>query len=121
MENYFHSSYPDFVHGPGYGISRDAIHDLYTSALKQQYLKLEDVFFGLVAELLQIERIDAIEHYNLALDSDVSFKTKCDICNLRKTFTVHGIKPKKIYDLWAKFNDENIQCDEIEIKCLLLS
>lgn len=110
-EEYAFSNFPLFTHGRGYGISRAAIHDLYISALKQEYFKLEDVFIaGIVAQLMHIERIHAYEHYNRRMNVSIEFDTKNKICNLRKTYTIHGITPSKQYDLWMKFKNTNIKC-----------
>lgn len=95
--------FPQFTTGPAYLISGSAIHDLYTKALEQTYLKLEDVFTtGIVAQLVNVKRI----HVNEFLNRRIAFNP----CNLRKAISIHMVKANEQFDLWKKLMDTNTKC-----------
>lgn len=102
-QQYFPSVFPQFTTGPAYLISGTAIHDLYTKALAQTYLKLEDVFTtGIVAQLVNVKRI----HVNEFLNRRIAFNP----CNLRKAISIHMVKANEQFDLWKKLMDTNTKC-----------
>lgn len=102
-QQYFPSVFPQFTTGPAYLISGSAIHDLYTKALEQTYLKLEDVFTtGIVAQLVNVKRI----HVNEFLNRRIAFNP----CNLRKAISIHMVKANEQFDLWKKLMDTNTKC-----------
>ncbi|XP_055297470.1 beta-1,3-galactosyltransferase 5-like [Sitodiplosis mosellana] len=103
-QEYFPSSYPDFI-ASMYLISGSTIHDLYTTALKQIFFKLEDVFMtGIVAELVNIERINVD---NFREDGT----SRLDMCNLREKFVIHDIKINEQFDLWEKLMNTSANCE----------
>ena len=58
-EQYPGQNYPGFATGPSYLVSRQAVMDIISVALEENYIHLEDVFLtGVVAEQLGIPRIN---------------------------------------------------------------
>ncbi len=95
--------YPDFVTGPAYLVTRDAIHDLYTNALNTTFLKLEDVFItGVVAQNITVKRVHVNEFYNKRIPFNV--------CNIRKAISIHMVKFHEQFILWEKLHDTRIRC-----------
>lgn len=84
-------------------MTRPVVHDLYTKALEQIYLKLEDVLItGTVADLVNVTRINASEFVN---DHD-EFKS----CELRKLISIHDVNSNEQFDLWKKLLERNVTC-----------
>ncbi|KAH8271109.1 hypothetical protein KR018_011896 [Drosophila ironensis] len=64
------------------------------------YLHLEDVYItGMVAEILDIERVNVNEIYN--------FPYNFNTCNLRTWISYHMVKPHMQFKLWQKLFDES--------------
>ena len=102
-QQYFPPVFPPFTTGPAYLMSADVVHGLYTKALNQTYLKLEDVFTtGIVAQLVSVKRV----HVNEFLNRRIAFNP----CNIRKAISVHMIKSNEQFDLWKKLLDTNTKC-----------
>lgn len=100
------SIFPDYASGTGYLISGSAIHDLYTTALQENYFKLEDVFItGIVAELANVKRIHSRKF--------LYYYISADPCTLRTTICVHKIKPKEQYTFWGSLMDTDITCGKV--------
>ncbi|KAE8752398.1 hypothetical protein FOCC_FOCC000870 [Frankliniella occidentalis] len=95
--------FPDFTTGPAYLMSQDVVHDLYTAALKQMYLKLEDVYTtGIVAHSVNVKRV----HVNEFLNKRVAFNA----CNIQKGISIHMVKYHEQFDLWKKLLDGRTKC-----------
>ncbi|KAJ1520235.1 hypothetical protein ONE63_004445 [Megalurothrips usitatus] len=95
--------FPDFTTGPAYLMSQDVVHDLYTTALKQMYLKLEDVYTtGIVAHSVGVKRV----HVNEFLNKRVAFNA----CNIQKGISIHMVKYHEQFDLWKKLLDGRTKC-----------
>lgn len=100
---YPRSFFPDFTTGPAYLITKDAIHDLYTNALNNTFLKLEDVFMtGVVAQNIGVKRVHINEFYNK--------KIPYNVCNIRKSISIHMVKYHEQFILWEKLHDTRIRC-----------
>lgn len=100
---YMPAVFPDFTTGPAYLITSDLIHDLFTKALDQTYLKLEDVFItGIVGHSLGIKLV----HVKEFLNKRVSFNP----CNIQKAISIHMIKSSEQFDLWKKLLDGRSKC-----------
>lgn len=95
--------FPSFTTGPAYVLTNDIVHDLYMAAMKHVYLKLEDVFTtGILAQELAIRRF----HVNEFLNRRIAFNA----CNIRKTISIHMVKPNEQFDLWKKLLDQTTKC-----------
>ncbi|XP_034231457.1 beta-1,3-galactosyltransferase 5-like [Thrips palmi] len=95
--------FPDFTTGPAYLMSQDVVHDLYTTALNQMYLKLEDVYTtGIVAHSVNVKRV----HVNEFLNKRVAFNA----CNIQKGISIHMVKYHEQFDLWKKLLDGRTKC-----------
>ena len=90
------SKYPDFATGPSYLVSRRAVLEVLEAAMTHKYIHLEDVFLtGVVAEGLQIPRINLGEFKNNAVRVPVQFMG----CTIEKSFTIHKVSPEEQRDL----------------------
>ncbi|XP_014289223.1 beta-1,3-galactosyltransferase 5 isoform X2 [Halyomorpha halys] len=95
--------FPDFNTGPAYLLTGDIINRLYKNALKSTYLKLEDVFTtGIVAQSLNIKRV----HINEFINKRIPF----NICNIKKSISIHMVKFHEQFDLWKKLLDGRSKC-----------
>jgi len=102
-QQYAPATFPQFTTGPAYLMTRDCVHDLYTKALDETYLKLEDVYTtGIVAQQVVIKRIQVNEFLNRR----IAFNQ----CNIKKAISIHMIKPNEQFDLWKKLMDVNVKC-----------
>lgn len=102
-KQFSHSVFPDFTTGPAYLFTGDIVHDMYTNALKTTYLKLEDVFTtGIVAQSINVKRI----HINEFINKRIPF----NICNIKKSISIHMIKFYEQFDLWKKLLDGRSKC-----------
>jgi len=100
---YKNALFPDFMTGPAYVLTRDIIHDVYNAALKQTYMKLEDVFTtGIVAQSLGLKRV----HVNEFTNKRVAFNA----CNIQKCISIHMVKYHEQFDLWKKLLDGRTKC-----------
>lgn len=95
--------YPNFLTGPAYLVTRDSVHDMYQQALNMTFLRVEDVFMtGVVAESIGIQRIHVNEFVNRRISINV--------CNIRKTISVHMVKFFEQFILWEKLHDTRMRC-----------
>ena len=84
-------------------MTRDCVKDLYSKALNETYLKLEDVYTtGIVAQAVGIKRV----HVNEFLNRRIAFNA----CNIKKAISLHMIKPTEEVDLWKKLLDPSVKC-----------
>lgn len=103
VSQYPQTFFPDFTTGPAYLVTRDAVHDMYTSALNATYLKLEDVFMtGVVAQNTSVKRVHVNEFYNKRIPYNV--------CNIRKAISIHMVKFHEQFILWEKLHDSRVRC-----------
>lgn len=102
-QQYFPPVFPAFTTGPAYLMTTEIVHDLYSKALNQTYLKLEDVFTtGIVAQLVNVKRV----HVNEFLNRRIAFNP----CNIRRIISVHMVKSNEQFDLWKKLLDTGTKC-----------
>ena len=105
QEQYTETSYPPFVTGPSYLISRPAFDLLQQAAMNRPFFHLEDVFItGIVAESVDVPRRLAVEFRNNATPIPTRFLG----CTLTKTISIHKVKPEEQIEL-SKMA-ENPQC-----------
>lgn len=98
---YPNDTWPDFITGQAYLISRDLIAEMFESALQQVYIKLEDVFVtGLAARLLGIKLVNNDRFFDVLKP----FK-KCKISG--KIVNLHQITPENQYLLWDTMQTGN--------------
>lgn len=103
-EEYSPPRYPAFTLGSVYMVTRAAVHDLYTKATELAFFKLEDVFMtGIVAELLNVTRIDVDEFANFVYKE---YKT----CEIRKYITTFHVTRVKQFAHWKKLMGTNVKC-----------
>lgn len=103
LEQFKPPIFPHFCTGPAYLITSDCVKDLYEKALNLTYLKLEDVYTtGIVAEKVGVKRVLVNEFLNRR----IAFNT----CNIKKSISLHMIKPPEQFDLWKKLLDTTIKC-----------
>lgn len=102
-EQYKNVLFPDFTTGPAYLLTGDIVHELYTSALNQTYLKLEDVYTtGIVAQELKVKRVHVNEFLNKKIVGHA--------CNVQKAISIHMVKFHEQFDLWKKLLDGKTKC-----------
>ena len=105
QEQYTETSYPPFVTGPSYLISRPAFDLLQQAAMNRPFFHLEDVFItGIVAESVDVPRRLAVEFRNNATPIPTRFLG----CTLTKTISIHKVKPEEQIELSRMA--ENPQC-----------
>lgn len=103
LEQFRRPIFPQFCTGPAYLITRDCVRDLYEKALNLTYLKLEDVYTtGIVAEKVGVRRVLVNEFLNRR----IAFNA----CNIKKSISLHMIKPPEQFDLWKKLLDTTVKC-----------
>lgn len=96
QEQYTETSYPPFVTGPSYLISRPAFDLLQQAAMNRPFFHLEDVFItGIVAESVDVPRRLATEFRNNANPIPARFLG----CTLTKTISIHKVKPEEQVEL----------------------
>ena len=96
QEQYEETSYPPFVTGPSYLISRPAFDLLQQAAMNRPFFHLEDVFItGIVAESVDVPRRLAVEFRNNATPIPTRFLA----CTLTKTISIHKVKPEEQLEL----------------------
>ena len=96
QEQYEETSYPPFVTGPSYLISRPAFDLLQQAAMNRPFFHLEDVFItGIVAESVDVPRRLAVEFRNNAIPIPTRFLG----CTLTKTISIHKVKPEEQVEL----------------------
>ena len=89
-DQYSEASYPPFVTGPSYLVSRSAVNHLFAAAMEHPFLHLEDVFLtGIIAEQCGIPRRLATEFRNNAVRIPVRFMG----CTLLRTIAIHKVEP----------------------------
>jgi len=104
-EQYSESTYPPFVTGPSYLVSKPAVTHLYHAALEHPFLHLEDVFLtGIIAEQVGVPRRLAVEFRNNAVRIPAKFLG----CTLLRTISIHKVLPSEQEEL-AKMA-KNPQC-----------
>ena len=105
QEQYSETSYPPFVTGPSYLVSRPAFDLLHQAAMNRPFFHLEDVFItGIVAESVSVPRRSAPEFRNNANPIPARFLG----CTLSRTVSKHKVKPEEQVEL-SKMA-ENPQC-----------
>ena len=93
---YSEEKYPDFATGPSYLVSREAVKQIFWSAMKFNYIHLEDVFLtGVVAENVGVKRLDVNEFKNNAVRIPAQFMG----CTIVKSFTIHKVGPNEQKEL----------------------
>lgn len=103
LEQYKPAIFPQFTTGPAYLMTTDCVTDLYNKALNLTYLKLEDVYTtGIVAQEVNVKRILVNEFLNRR----IAFNA----CNIKKSISLHMIKPPEQFDLWKKLLDTTVKC-----------
>lgn len=103
LEQYKPAIFPQFTTGPAYLMTSDCVSDLYHKALNLTYLKLEDVYTtGIVAQEVSVKRVLVNEFLNRR----IAFNA----CNIKKSISLHMIKPTEQFDLWKKLLDTNVKC-----------
>lgn len=91
-EQYAEASYPPFVTGPSYLVSKVAVSKLFYAALEHTFLHLEDVFLtGIIAEQLGIPRRLAPEFRNNAVRIPAQFLG----CTILRTISIHKVLPEE--------------------------
>lgn len=103
LEQYKPAIFPQFTTGPAYLMTSDCVADLYNKALNLTYLKLEDVYTtGIVAQEVNVKRVLVNEFLNRR----IAFNA----CNIKKSISLHMIKPPEQFDLWKKLLDTTVKC-----------
>lgn len=103
LEQYKPPIFPQFTTGPAYLLTSDCVSDLYKKALNLTYLKLEDVYTtGIVAQEVNVKRVLVNEFLNRR----IAFNA----CNIKKSISLHMIKPPEMFDLWKKLLDTTVKC-----------
>uniref|UniRef100_A0A8D8U0A0 Hexosyltransferase n=1 Tax=Cacopsylla melanoneura TaxID=428564 RepID=A0A8D8U0A0_9HEMI len=94
---YKENTYPNFLTGPGYVMSKDVAITLYNMSLNLPLFHLEDVFItGICAEAARIKR-----HHIVGVHS---FYHYVDICNPSQ-IVVHYFSPEMLHELWRPIRE----------------
>ncbi|XP_054708550.1 beta-1,3-galactosyltransferase 5-like [Uloborus diversus] len=102
-DDYPFNIYPDFVFGPSYMLSGDAIKILYENSIKLHLFHLEDVYItGFVAEKARIKRINLPAMFNTQRDLQP--------CNFQKLLSSHGHTPPDMRRHWMWLSRRNFKC-----------
>ncbi|GBP67836.1 Lactosylceramide 1,3-N-acetyl-beta-D-glucosaminyltransferase [Eumeta japonica] len=95
--------FPDFATGPAYLVSVDVVRPLYEAALREPYLRLEDVFVtGVLAGRLHVRRQHTPEFYNK--------KVAAHPCAVQRGLAIHMVRYHEQFDLWRKLLDGKTKC-----------
>ncbi|XP_071803581.1 beta-1,3-galactosyltransferase 1-like isoform X2 [Asterias amurensis] len=91
---YSANSYPPFMSGTGYVLSRDVAISVYKQSLDTKFLYLEDVFVAICLSKLHIRPIHNSNFNNWRTD----FYTSS--CRFHNLVTTHMVLPAEMYSLW---------------------
>lgn len=98
FDQYSEKYYPAFTAGPGYLLPQPIWKDLFDEALKNKYLKLEDVFFtGVIADKLNIERLN-VKKFLLFFGGRINWR------NILNYSAVSLSNSTDLYNIWSEFN-----------------
>ncbi|XP_053616042.1 beta-1,3-galactosyltransferase 1-like [Plodia interpunctella] len=87
--------FPDYVTGPAYMMTTDVKRRFFAAAVKERYMKLEDVLItGVLAKQVNVERVNAWKFYNKRYDGDW--------CEMKKFISVHGITSTELLQIWKQ-------------------
>ncbi|XP_064471390.1 beta-1,3-galactosyltransferase 1-like isoform X2 [Ornithodoros turicata] len=100
---YADHTYPDYLSGTGYVMSREVVKSLLQTALATPFFYLEDIFVtGIVAQKAAVKPMnhDGFKYY----------KRKNNVCIFRKLITGHNMSPKELQSMWAKVRGRGVMC-----------
>lgn len=96
-------SLPQYVSGPSYVMSKDAVRPLFMGALETPFLYLEDVFVtGIVAHKVDVERVNS-PCFSCCAKLD-------DVCKYTNTITAHSLSPAVMITVWRHARNANTKC-----------
>ncbi|KAH9360527.1 hypothetical protein HPB48_019017 [Haemaphysalis longicornis] len=97
---------PQYVSGPAYVMSKDAVRRLFTEALVTPFLYLEDVFItGIVAPKVDVELVNSPCFSGCAKLGD--------ICKYRNTITAHSLPPDAMTSVWHDVRNASAKCQPL--------
>ncbi|XP_072369324.1 beta-1,3-galactosyltransferase 5-like isoform X1 [Scyliorhinus torazame] len=94
-EEYPQSTLPPFCSGTGYVFSGDLVEKILTVSKHIPILKLEDVYFGLCLQKLNVTPVELqpVQTFHVR-------KVEFSICNFHKLVTSHGVSPVELLIYW---------------------
>ncbi|XP_070535659.1 beta-1,3-galactosyltransferase 1-like [Ptychodera flava] len=97
VKDYPNHSYPPYLVGTGYILSRDLIDKVGKLAPSLQFLNWEDVFVGICLHHLGVKLTNdkRFDHFNV-----FNFYSDKDKCLLNYTFTSHNVFFRRQLELW---------------------
>ena len=96
--------FPQYMGGPMYLISRDAVCGIFQSLMRRPYLFIEDVAItGIGAQEADVRRRRAPEMYTYPVPSG-------DTCRFRVLIGAHQIPTDDLEDIWRRVHDPQIRC-----------
>ncbi|XP_077993828.1 beta-1,3-galactosyltransferase 1-like [Glandiceps talaboti] len=95
-------TYPPYLCGTGYVMSKDVAQSVYDVSLQTKYLSWEDVYVGIC-----MQRIGIIPYPDKRFDTFAILYRRKIKCPLHSIFTIHGILPSKLRHIWAQYKRED--------------
>ena len=96
--------FPQYMGGPMYLISGDAVCSIFQALMQRPYLFIEDVAVtGIGAQLAGVRRRRAPEMYTYPVPSG-------DTCLMRALIGAHQIPTDHLEDIWSRVRDPSIPC-----------
>ena len=100
------ATFPKYMGGPMYLISRDAVCGIFQSLMRRPYLFIEDVAItGIGAQEAGVRRVRAPEMHTYPVPSN-------DTCRFRALIGAHQIPTADLEDIWRRVHDPDIPCWE---------
>nr|XP_021000475.1 beta-1,3-galactosyltransferase 1 [Parasteatoda tepidariorum] len=88
-------TYPSYLSGTGYVLSRDTVPILFRTALETPFFYLEDIFItGVCASRAGL---NPVNHEGFKF-----YKRKNDYCVFKSLITAHRMTPKELVKMWQK-------------------
>lgn len=102
--------YPPYVNGPSYVISRDLVHLVVTMSEHVPYLKIEDVYIGMVMQTLGVvpQEDERYTQIKLKFETDEESLHKY-FCYFSRSFVVsHNKEHMKMLEFWPTWKKLNL-------------
>jgi hypothetical protein len=96
-EDYQYDTYPPYCTGMGYILSSDVLQNMMILPT-QPFLKLEDVYVGLIVKKLNIVPVDRKQYWQ------INFDYSRDLCEHKNLLLMVPAQPKQIIELHLKFS-----------------
>lgn len=103
MSMYSGKSYPPYIGGGGYLLSRESILLLSKASARVHLFPIDDVYVGMCA---QAANISVQDHPGFITYEDLPFEP----CEYRKLMVVHKVQPNELYLMWSLVKHQGQSC-----------